>query len=151
MAERKIDGVEYRVDPLTAVEAIELYSDLLRFLGPAANRLPAIIVSLQAESEGQQMMADVAAFAAVSDILSRVESSEVSGLVARIISLAMIKRPSGYSKADLDGDFTGNLGKIVPVIKFVLEVQFSDFFIGRSKNGIIGLLAEVLQTRKSGA
>lgn len=149
MAERKIDGAEYRVDPLTAIEAIELYSDILRFLGPAANRLPAIILSLQAESEGQSMMADVAAFAAIGDILSRVESSEVSGLVSRIVSTAQIKRPSGYSQCNLDGDFTGNLSKLVPVIKFALEAQFSDFFIGRRQSGIIGLLAEVLQTRKS--
>jgi hypothetical protein len=149
VAERKIDGSEYRVDALTAVNAIELYADILRFLGPAANRLPAIILSIQAESEGQGMMADVAALAAVSDILSRASSQEVSGLLSRIVSIAQIKRPGGYDACDIDGDFTGNLGKIVPVVKFVLEVQFSDFFIGKRQSGIISLLTEVLANRKS--
>ncbi len=151
MADRKIDGIEYHVDPLPAVESIELYADILRFLGPAANRLPAIIMSLQAESEGQQFMADVAALAAISDILSRVSSQEVSGLASRIVSIASIKRPSGeYSSCDLDGDFTGKIGDVVPLMKFVLEEQFRDFFTGKRPNGIIGLLMEVLQKGKSG-
>ncbi|UXT40924.1 hypothetical protein FY137_06840 [Agrobacterium tumefaciens] len=151
MADRKIDGIEYHVDPLPAVESIELYADILRLLGPAANRLPAIILSLQADSEGQQMMADVAALAAISDILSRVTSQEVSALAARIVGIASIKRKSGnYEPCDLDGDFTGKLGNVVPLMKFVLEEQFRDFFTGKRPSGIIGLLMEVLQTAKSG-
>ncbi|MGV1985584.1 phage tail assembly chaperone [Agrobacterium sp. 22-221-1] len=151
MADRKIDGIEYHVDPLPAVESIELYADILRLLGPAANRLPAIILSLQADSEGQQMMADVAALAAISDILSRVTSQEISALAARIVAIASIKRPSGdYESCDLDGDFTDKKKNIIPLMKFVLEEQFRDFFTGRRPNGIIGLLMEVLQTAKSG-
>lgn len=151
MADRKIDGIEYHVDPLTAPEAIELYSDILRFLGPAASRLPAIILSLEAESEGQAMMADVAALAAISDILARVSSQDVSALVSRIVGVASIKRPSGdYSECDLAGDFTGKLGNVIPLIKFVLEEQFRDFFPGKRPNGIIGLLTEVLQRGRSG-
>ncbi len=152
MAERKLAGVEYRVQPIPAVEAIELYADILRFLGPAANRLPAIIMALSAADEGQEMMADVAALAAVSDILSRVPSDQVSDLVGRIVGIAQIKRQSGqYDPVDLSGDFTGKLSSLVPLIKFVLEEQFSDFFIGSRKSGIISLLTEVLLSRKSSA
>jgi hypothetical protein len=88
MAEKKINGVEYRVQPLAAVDAIELYADILRFLGPAASRLPAIIMAISSSDEGQEMMADVAALAAISDILSRVPSAQVSDLVKRIVSIA---------------------------------------------------------------
>jgi len=97
------------------------------------------------------MMADVAALAAISDILSRVTSQEVSALASRIVGIASIKRQSGnYEPCDLDGDFTGKLGNVVPLMKFVLEEQFRDFFTGSRPNGIIGLLMEVLQTAKSG-
>ncbi|MGZ2501739.1 hypothetical protein EHI47_11725 [Rhizobium leguminosarum] len=152
MAEKKINGVEYRVQPLAAVDAIELYADILRFLGPAASRLPAIIMAISSSDEGQEMMADVAALAAISDILSRVPSAQVSDLVKRIVSIARIKRPSGqYDPADLDGDFTGNLPNLMPVIKFILEEQFRDFFIGGGKSGIISLLTEVLRNKKPSA
>ncbi len=96
-------------------------------------------------------MADVAALAAISDILSRVTSQEISALAARIVAIASIKRPSGdYESCDLDGDFTDKKKNIIPLMKFVLEEQFRDFFTGRRPNGIIGLLMEVLQTAKSG-
>ncbi|MEJ8308607.1 phage tail assembly chaperone [Agrobacterium larrymoorei] len=150
MADRKIDGVEYHVDHLPAVEAIQLYADILRILGPAASRLPAIILSLQAESEGQRYMADAAALAALSDILSRATSEELTDLLSRIVRVAKIKRPSGsYEDTDIDGDFTGRLGKLPALVKYVLEVQFSDFFPGKSQNGIIGLLTAVLRAPKS--
>jgi hypothetical protein len=152
MAEKKLDGVEYRVQPIPAIEAIELYADILRLLGPAANRLPSIILALSAGDDGQEMMADVAALAAVSDILSRVPSDQVSGLVSRIVGIAQIKRPSGqYDPVDLSGDFTGKVSALVPLVKFVLEEQFRDFFIGSRKRGILSLLTEVLRNKKSSA
>lgn len=150
MAERKINGKVYRVAPMTCVEAIELYADIMRLVGPAAGRLPAIIISLSSSDEGQHMMADVAALAAISDILSKVPSSEVSAVIKRLVETTMVSHDGGknYDVTDIDVEFTGNLKDLVPVVRFVLEEQFRDFFTGSGKSGIISLLTEALRNKK---
>lgn len=153
MAERKIAGKTYRVSPMTCADALALYTDIMRIVGPAAPRLPAIIVSLSSDDEGQNMLADVAALTAVSDILSRVPTSEVVGLVRRIVETAEVSLNNGknYDPIEMDLEFTGHLSDLIPVARFVLEEQFRDFFTGSRKGGILSLLSVAFQNRKSAA
>lgn len=141
MGERKIGSRYFRVEPLPAGEAIELYAEMMRVVGPAAGRLPSIIVSAQAEKDQGRVMADVATLAALSDIVSVVGSVGVRTFITRIVSLAQIKRESGsYEPCDLDGDFTGDLPDVIAVCRFVLEEQYRDFFLARKGGGLLGLL-----------
>lgn len=148
MAEKKFDDVTYRCVPLMARDALSLYLDLMRVGSKAAGRLPAIIISLNGD-EGHQAMADVAALSAVGDILRDTSTDEVISLVDRILGCADVLQPSGsFRKADLDGDFVNDLPKLIPVLRWILAVQYADFFIGSAGNGILGMLKETLQKTK---
>lgn len=152
MAEKKFDGKTYRCEPLMARDALTLYTDVMRVGSKAAGRLPAIIIALNGDDEGQQAMADVAALVAIGDILVDTPTETVIDLVERILGCAEVLQPSGtYRKADLDGDFTKNLKSLIPVIRWILAVQYADFFTGSGENGILGILKGSLQTRKSNA
>jgi len=146
MAEKKIKDRVYKVDPIPASNAIELYADIVRIAGQGTSRLPAIIVGLSQKDGEGQLMSDVSALMALTDILSGSSSAEISGLVRRIVEIAMIQRPSkAYEPVDLDGDFTGRLSDIPEVAAFVLKEQFSDFFIGSGGNGIIARMTALLR------
>jgi hypothetical protein len=153
MAEKKISGKVWRVDPMTAIDALKLYADIMRVVTPAATKLPAIIFALSAEDSGQKMMADVAALSAIGDILERTSSDQIAELAKTIIGCAEVSVDYGksYVPADIDVEFTGALSDLIPVARFVLEEQFRDFFIGNGRSGIISLLTEALQRQKSAA
>lgn len=149
MAERKIDGRVYKVDPMTAPDAIELYADILRVAGPAAPKLPAIILSMTGQSEHGQVMADVAALSAISEIVKASGAEGVRELIQRIVETAMVQAPSKeWRQVDMTGDFTGNLKALLPVVKFVLEEQYRDFFTGSGGIGILGMLKAAFQSAK---
>jgi hypothetical protein len=146
MAERKIKGRVFKVVPMLAGEAIELYSDIIRIVGQGTGRLPAIVLGLSQKDTDGNLLSDVAAVMALTDILSGSSSAEISGLVKRIVEIATISRPSGnYEPVDLDGDFTGHLADIPEVVAFILKEQFGDFFTGSGGNGIIARMTALLR------
>ena len=147
MAEKKIGQNTYRVAPMRAPDALALYVDLMRIGTKAANRLPAIIFALQSEDNAD--MADVAALLAIQDILASTSTDSVMDLLNRIVTVAEIRQSSGtYTPVDLDREFSGKLNEIIPVARFVIMEQFSDFFIGSGESGILGLLKATLRNRK---
>lgn len=136
MAEKKINGQTYKVEPMLATQAILLQARLARVLGPAASKLPAILSSRAAgASEAAKAQAQAEAVGAITEIFARCPPEEIASLVKDIAELAMIQRPSGYEPIEFDLDFTGRLGDIIPVVVFVLTVQFGDFFSGALANG----------------
>lgn len=148
MAEKKFENATYRCEPLGAKDALALYADLMRMGSKAAGRLPAIIIAISG-NEGEQAMADVAALKAIGDILHDTPTDEVIALVERILGCADVLQPSGtYRKLDLDGDFTRNLKNLIPVIRWILAVQYADFFTGSAGNGILGILTDSLRMKK---
>lgn len=153
MAEKKIGGKVWRIEPMTAIDALKLYADIMRIVTPAAGKLPAIIFALSSEDDGQKMMADVAALSAVADILARTSSDQIADIARTIVESAEVSVDGGksYIPVDIDVEFTGALPDLIPVAKFVLEEQFRDFFIGNGRSGIISLLTEALQRQRSAA
>ncbi|TBZ81421.1 MULTISPECIES: phage tail assembly chaperone [Rhizobium] len=144
MAEKKINGVEYRVDPLLATKALVLQARLMRAAGPLASKLPSILASRR-EGAGveEKAKADADAITAITDIFTAISPEEFAFLVKDIIEIAKIRRPSGvYDPVDMDGDFVGRLGDIIPVAVFVLSEQFGDFFSGALANGARALKAK---------
>lgn len=147
MAEKKINGATYRVTPIPASEALELLAEIIRISGPLAPRLPIILAGLtDAEAEGRAF-ADASFLEALAGTVNFLGASGVRDLVKRIVEVAQIQRPSGYSQVDLDGDFTGNLGAVIPVAKFVLKETYGDFFPASGGNGLLGMLAGSLKIR----
>lgn len=147
MAERKIEGETYRAVPIAASEAIELYADLMRVATQGTGRIPGILLALE-EQEGA--LAEAGALAAIGDILQKNTSAEIRQLIQRIATSAEVLRPSGYARIDFDEEFTGRLAASVAVVRFVLEVNFSDFFPASLGSGILGSLRAGLASKKSG-
>jgi hypothetical protein len=137
MADKKINGVEYKVDPLLATKALVLQARLLRVAGPLASKLPSILASRrEGASIEEKAAADTEALVAITSIFEAAPPEAIAALIKDIVEIALVKRPSGaYDPVDLDGDFSGKLGDIIPVAVFVLSEQFGDFFSGALANG----------------
>lgn len=151
MAERKIGKETYRCHAMPAGAALELLGDITRLASQGAGRLPAVLLGLEEHAagvEGGEQMADVAVFAAIGDILQRNSSSDLRALVERVVTAAEVQRPAGYAKIDLDEEFTGNLGAILPVARFVLEVNFRDFLDGSAGPGPLSRFRAAFQSGK---
>ncbi|MCF1502197.1 hypothetical protein L0F51_00260 [Afifella sp. H1R] len=128
MAEKKINGRTFKVEPMLAYQAITLQARLLKAAGPALDKLPAIFGGL-GKGETAKVEANVSAIAALSSILEKMEPSQVADLMRDVAETAKIERASGhYEPVDFDGDFSGRLGDVIPVMAFVLREQFGDFF-----------------------
>lgn len=137
MAEAKIKGMEIRVDRPLASEALKLQARLMRAAGGLAEKLPAILASRRPDaSADERAKAETDALTAVTGVFNSISPDDYAELVGDILSLAKIKGPSGqYDQADLDSDFSNNLGAIIPVAVFVLRETFGDFFSGALANG----------------
>ncbi|GFO81218.1 MAG: hypothetical protein A49_08450 [Methyloceanibacter sp.] len=152
MAETKIAGGEYRVQPLGAKDAYKLLGELIRLAGPGARHLPAILTVTTDSSEGK-MLADTAELIAVSDMLSVHGVDAFAEFKAGVCAVAQVKRPSGsYDEVDLDADFVGDLEGAEKLFNFVMEHAFGNFFKG---NGAVGpaalalvLIRNVFQSQK---
>lgn len=146
MAEKKINGETYRVEPLVASEALLLWGRIIEAMGPGIGHLPVIIEALGDGDDGLAV-ADMAALAAISDVVSRNTPEKIRDLIADIVNIASVLEDDkrNYRPVDMDVDFTGNTKGIVPLTKFVLEEQFHDFFTASVGSGLINLMAEAFQ------
>lgn len=144
MAEKKINGETYKVGPMLATEAIVLQARLMRVLGPAAAKLPSIIASRKdGATDEERAKADQEAITAITGIFATSQPQEIAALIKDIVETATVRRPSGaYEQIDMDNDFTGRLGDLIPVVTFVLKEQFGDFFSGAVASGRQGLKAQ---------
>lgn len=152
MAEKKIRDRTFSVGSLPAGEALELYAELIAALGSAAHRLPAIILAASEETDGPNVMADIATFIAIADVVRNATPAGARDLIKRIIEIAEIRRDgsTAYHSIEFDIDFRGeHLKDIVPVAKFVLEAQFGDFFPEGGLSGLLGRLRAALANTKS--
>jgi hypothetical protein len=136
MAEKKIGNLEVRVDRPLATEALRLQARLMQAAGGLADKLPSILASRrEGATEAEKGRAEAEALTAITGIFANITPDQYAELVGDIIALAKIKRPSGhYEDADLDGDFSENLGAIIPVSIFVLKETFGVFFSGALAN-----------------
>lgn len=137
MAERKIGSREFRVDKPLATVALALKARLLRAAGGTAEHLPSLIGEMvAAKTDQEKQILGGKVIGALTDIFSRLEPDDYVALVGDIISLAKIKRTSGqYDPCDLDGDFSENLGELLPVAVFVLKETLGDFFSAALASG----------------
>lgn len=144
MSEKKINGETYKVEPMLAEDAIILQARLMRVVGPAMSKLPAIIASRKdGATEEDKAKGEAEAVAAITGIFANCDPKEIGSLIKDVVETAMILRPSkSYEQVDMNGDFTGKLGNVIPVVFFVLKEQFGDFFSGALASGTRGIAAK---------
>ncbi|MFN3833383.1 MAG: phage tail assembly chaperone [Allorhizobium sp.] len=137
MAEKKIAGMEIKVDRPLATEALRMQARLMRAAGGLAEKLPGILASRrEGATEEERAKADAEALSAITGIFDRLSPEEFASLVGDVVSMAKIKRQSGaYDQMDLDGDLSANLGAIIPIVVFILKEVFGDFFSGALASG----------------
>jgi hypothetical protein len=154
MAEKKIAGLEIKVDRPLATEAFKMQARLAYAMGgDIGDAVPLFVDAAGVLSISKNMPEDAtekdkeAVKAAqmkvggqiaslVIGVFNRLNPDEYATLIGDIIGMAKIKRPSGhYDQADLDGDFSDNLGAVIPVAVFVLKTVFGDFFTGALASG----------------
>lgn len=137
MAEKKIKGQTYKVDNILATDAIRLQTRLLKVIGAGIERLPTILGGVGKNvSEEKKAESNAAAVAAFTDIFMKCDPDEMTMLVKDLVELAMVKRPSGaYEQVDLDGEFTQDKSGLIPLVVFVLQEVFGDFFSEALANG----------------
>lgn len=145
MAEKRINGRTFRVEPMLATKAIVLQARILKLLGPAMSKLGDVMKGHGDDKTAEQKEAsNAAAMAAISEIFNRIEPESVAELMRDVVEVAQIKRESGtYDQCDLDGDFTNHQGDIIPVVVFVLREQFGHFFTGMQGSGLLKGLTKV--------
>jgi hypothetical protein len=128
VAEKKINGRTFRVDPMLATKALVLQARLFRVAGPAIERLPEILVGLGGNEE-EQRTSNGAAIGAFASIFAQSSPDDLADIVKEVAEIARIRRPSGaYDALDFDGDMTGHQADLIPLVIFVLQEQFGDFF-----------------------
>ena len=132
VAERRFGARQFRVEPMLATRAISMQARLFRLAGPAIEHLGDILRGVgKDKTEEERNMANASAVQAFVSIFEHTDPDQLSYMVKELAELSEVKRPSGnWEKVDFDGDFTGQQGDIIPVIIWICQEQFGDFFSG---------------------
>lgn len=132
MAEKKINGRTFKVQPMLATKALVMQARIIKLIGPGVGNFKAIMGSLgSGSSEEQKGEGAALAIRAIADIFAAGDPEQMVALMKDIMHEGMILRPSGeYYHIDLDADFVGYEGDIYTVLFFILSEQFASFFTG---------------------
>jgi hypothetical protein len=132
ISERRFGKRTFRMEPMLATKALIMQARLFRLAGPALERLPEILVGIGAgKSEEERTIANAAAVQGFVSVFQHTSPEDLADMIRELAELAQIKRPSGsWEKVDLDGDFTGEQGDLIPLVVWVAQEQFGDFFSG---------------------
>lgn len=138
MAEKKIDGVTYATSPLPAKRATVLWARITKVLGPS---LPHLFRAFA--SRGDEQAASQAGLEALASLAATLDPEAFGDLVQEIVEIAEVQDNGKYRAVIYDIDFTGNLAGVLPVVGFVLQEQFGDFFsalaaTGRQRKAVAG-------------
>lgn len=140
MAEKKINGRNFIVEPMLATRGLVLKARLMKVAAPVLSVLPDVFAGAAAEGEAKEA-ANFKAIAAFGELFGKGDPEEVASLIKDICEVAQIRAPSGeVHQVDLDAHMTGHDADIPPLVIFVLREQFSDFFSGLRGIGNLGSL-----------
>lgn len=144
MAEKKINGRTFKVEPMLATDALVLQARLFKALGPAMSHFGEVMKGHgEGKSEEEKSKSNAAAIGALASIFSQGQPEDIARLIKDIVEVSQIKGDSGdYRQTDLDGDLTGKQKDLFPIILFVLREQFADFFSGLPGLGSLGKLVQ---------
>jgi hypothetical protein len=132
ISERRFGKRTFRMEPMLATKALIMQARLFRLAGPALERLPEILVGIGVgKSEEERTVANAAAVQAFVSVFEHTSPEALAEMISELVELTEVKRPSGsWEKVDLDGEFTGEQGDLIPLVVWVAQEQFGDFFSG---------------------
>lgn len=130
MAERKINGSTYRVEPPLATLALGLKLRIAKLAGPGFEVLPVALASLQSKDQALKEGAGSAVIDALGKVMAKIDPDDVTDLMGDVVAMAKVKDATGYGPVDLDGWITEHPGDLYPLMGFVLETAIGPFFPG---------------------
>lgn len=135
MAEKKIAGRLFRVQPPLATVAIKLQFRVMNLLGGSVGELPGAIDALQTASrtkdEGAVSAANGKVIGVIIGILGRMKPDEGAALISDLVAMAEIKAANGaYEPADLDTEFSSDPSGLYELVGFVLKEALGPFISG---------------------
>jgi hypothetical protein len=145
MAEKKIGSRYFRAGEALATDAIKLQIRLMKIIGPALDKLPAVFAGRAAGASAEaQDASNAAAIQAISGIFEKADPDAFVVLLEDILALGKISY-TGKGEWDdivLDQEFSGaNAKDLIPVALFILQETLGDFFTGLQASGALAKTA----------
>lgn len=125
MSDFKTALAEYHLEPPLAEMAIDLQIRFTRIAGSAVQYFPALVEAVRNDEKEEASFEVINAFAT---IFKSNDPREIRSFIGDVISLVEIKRPAGFSRCSLNGDFTGRIGELYKVLFWATGEILSDFF-----------------------
>lgn len=125
MADLKTATAEYHMEAPLAETELDIQVRFVRITGSAAQYFPALIAASQ---EGDKEGASIELITAFITVLKSSQPDEIKTFIRDVIGLVEIKRPAGFSRCNLNGDFTGKMGEMYKVLAWATGEILSDFF-----------------------
>jgi hypothetical protein len=139
MADKKICDRWFKAGDALATDAIRLQVRLLKLVGPALDKLPAVFAARAPDAtDEQKASANAAAIQAIVGIFAGVDPDQVVTLVEDICGMGAIAYDPKGSWDDIivDQEFSGARAKdLIPAVAFILQETVGEFFPGALASG----------------
>jgi hypothetical protein len=139
MAEKVIGDRTFQAGTALATDAIRLQIRLMKLIGPALEKLPAVFAGRAAGASPAEMeKANQAAIGAIASMFEKADPDEVVSLAKEICKMGMVSgnKGQGYDEIAFDHEFSGPGAKnMFPALIFILQETLGDFFSGALASG----------------
>lgn len=162
---KTIDGIDVKVTPFPAGEAIRIQALLLRLVGPAIGRAFGAVDSTIGAAKLGDLKIDGSGLAgAIAELADKLPEDQLMEVIKRLLRgvQCIVPDPLGGSRSiaadfadlktfdnSLDLVFQGRTMSVYSVIAYVLQVNYPDFFQKALSTG--GLLGGILSSKKAGS
>jgi hypothetical protein len=153
---KEIDGIQFSVTPFPAIEAFKLKAYLLKKFAPAFSQILEMVNGIPKGGTVFDITfnGDVIT-KAVKELITQLDEEEFTALLRRLLQNVCAKTSvdgkalelyftKDTFEASLDIVFSGSLFTVYPVLLFVLEANFPDFF--GKMGGIGGKIQKMLSS-----
>ncbi|WP_136625138.1 phage tail assembly chaperone [Aureimonas flava] len=135
MAEKKFGNRLFKVDQPLATQAIVMQGRLLRLIGPASDKLPALFDPANRKGPADQTAA-LRIMGVLVEVFGHTEPEATAALLGDIVKMAQVKGANGrYEQADIDTEFSSDPGELYAVVAWILRETLGPFFSGLVANG----------------
>lgn len=119
-----IDGDDYAVTQMTAMRAIRMQTRLIKLLGEPASTL---FIAASEDQKNKTKLADTFIPKAISQLCQELDEKSFENLVLELTK-GVRKNGVELTQSVIDLEFAGKLSTLFSLLKFIIEVNYSDFF-----------------------
>lgn len=135
MAEKKINGKEYRVEMMDAVNSLHMLARITKIVGPFMGQLKGIqaLIAQMSDENDTSAEADAMAQQTILAIAAQINPDEITKLVTDLVSNAQVRtgRSESYETCHFDEDFHGDVMGGIQVAIYVATVNYGNFLKGQ--------------------